>query len=83
MVSEAFLRLFVETMGHFGQHIATQQDGSKTLLVGDDRGGEGGVRRGVGRGGVVVGWCDCGDNGSLWAAHRHAAGRQQDFAGEC
>ncbi|XP_070199365.1 DENN domain-containing protein 2A-like isoform X2 [Littorina saxatilis] len=32
MVSEAFMRMFLETMGHFGQHVFTQQDGSKTLL---------------------------------------------------
>lgn len=31
MVSEAFLRMFVETVGHFGQYISTQQDGTKTF----------------------------------------------------
>ncbi|XP_041367823.1 uncharacterized protein LOC121382310 isoform X2 [Gigantopelta aegis] len=32
MVSEAFLRFFVETIGHFGEHIRTQQDGKKVFL---------------------------------------------------
>ncbi|XP_025086035.1 DENN domain-containing protein 2A-like isoform X3 [Pomacea canaliculata] len=31
IVKEAFLRMFVEVVGHFGQHITTQQDGTKTL----------------------------------------------------
>ena len=34
MVSEAFLRFFVETIGHFGQYVRTQQDGYKVFLVG-------------------------------------------------
>ncbi|XP_076450251.1 uncharacterized protein LOC143286535 isoform X2 [Babylonia areolata] len=32
MVSEAFLRMFVETVGHFIHHVFTQQDGTKTLM---------------------------------------------------
>ncbi|KAL8594866.1 hypothetical protein ACOMHN_016107 [Nucella lapillus] len=32
MVSEAFLRMFLETIGHFTQHVFTQQDGTKTLM---------------------------------------------------
>ena len=29
MVSEAFLRMFIELVGHFGNHVRTQQDGNK------------------------------------------------------
>ncbi|XP_067655163.1 DENN domain-containing protein 2A-like isoform X2 [Haliotis asinina] len=31
MVSEAFMRMFIEIMGHFGEHIVTQQDGKKVF----------------------------------------------------
>ncbi|XP_046546111.1 DENN domain-containing protein 2B-like isoform X2 [Haliotis rubra] len=31
MVSEAFMRMFIEIMGHFGEHIITQQDGKKVF----------------------------------------------------
>ncbi|XP_046337065.1 uncharacterized protein LOC124118805 isoform X5 [Haliotis rufescens] len=31
MVSEAFMRMFIEIMGHFGEHITTQQDGRKVF----------------------------------------------------
>ena len=33
LISEAFLRLFVETVGHFGDHITVQQDGQKIFMV--------------------------------------------------
>lgn len=33
MVSEAFMRMFIEIMGHFGEHITTQQDGRKVFEV--------------------------------------------------
>ncbi|ESO95421.1 hypothetical protein LOTGIDRAFT_116963, partial [Lottia gigantea] len=32
MISEAFLRVFVETIGHYGEFITTQQDGRKSFL---------------------------------------------------
>jgi len=31
MISEAFLRFFVEAMGHYGQYVLTQPDGVKTF----------------------------------------------------
>ncbi|KAJ8299542.1 hypothetical protein KUTeg_023602 [Tegillarca granosa] len=31
MISEAFLRLFVEVVGHYGEHIYTQQDNKRVF----------------------------------------------------
>ena len=31
MISEAFLRFFIEVMGHYGQYIHTENDGQKTF----------------------------------------------------
>lgn len=33
MISEAFIRLFVELVGHIGNHVTTQQDGEKIFQV--------------------------------------------------
>ena len=33
MISETFLRMFVESVGHYSDHITTQQDGQKVFLV--------------------------------------------------
>jgi hypothetical protein len=31
LISEAFVRLFVESIGHYEEHIGTQQDGKKVF----------------------------------------------------
>lgn len=33
MMSEAFLRMFVEAVGHYAEHIITQQDGRRVFQV--------------------------------------------------